>query len=330
MDAPKNTHLESHRRRRRTVFPGVLLLVAVTSILVVPSAGAADAAPDTVSEVAATAGSVPAPVTAPASGTATAPGPSAPTPAPAASTPAPLPSPASVAEPATGVVDRPAGSASGSAASQVVREPAHQAAEAVDAVAEGSSVTHVPIVEDSTRRGGEVAGSVVESVAEGTGTAEAPRDSQDPGAGTGTSRKGKAGPAPPSNRAGPPSPSPQPAGSALPLSIPQVEGDLLAPKTGSAVAFVYDARGAMGALVSAFSEDDAGRPPAGSRNAPPLPSPVGIAASSPLGGGSGSSILLLGLLAVFTLAAPRTLPRLLPAAARYRPARSICALERPG
>jgi hypothetical protein len=327
MDALENTHVESHRPRRRAVSTGALLLFVLTLTLALPSAGAAaTAAPDTASEVAATAGTVAEPVAAPPSSAAT-PSPSAPAPSPPpASVPVPAPSPAPVDKPTTDVVDRSLDSG-GSTTPQVVREPAHQAAAAVDAVAEDGSVSHVPIVEDAARHGGEVASSSLGTVAAGTGTSGAPQHSRDPNTGGPRSpAKGDTGPAPRSDLVG----SPPPARSALLWSIPQAELDLTAPGDTSFFTRILDLPGGTAAPTSTLPGDDAGRGPAGSPNAPSLPSPIGTAASSPLGGGFGSFVLLLGLLAVFALAAPKTPPGLLTAAVRYRPDPFICALERPG
>jgi hypothetical protein len=330
MDALENTHVESHRPRRWAVSTGALLLFVLTLTLPLPSAGAAATAPDTASEVAATAGTVAEPVAAPPSSAATAP-PSAPAPSPPPASvpvPVPAPSPAPVDKPTTDVIDRSLDSG-GSTIPQVVREPAHQAAAAVDAVAEDGSVSHVPIVEDAARHGGEVASSSLGTVAAGTGTSGAPQHSRSPITdGPRSPAKEDTGPAPRSDLVGPP--SPPPARSALLWVIPQAELDLTAPGDTSFFTRILDLPGGTAALTSTLPGDDAGRGTAGSPNAPSLPSPIGTAASSPLGGGFGSFVLLLGLLAVFARAAPKTPPGLLTAAVRYRPDPFICALERPG
>jgi hypothetical protein len=64
---------------------------------------------------------------------------------------------------------------------------------------------------------------------------------------------------------------------------------------------------------------------------PPFPSPdLGAVASSSAGGSFAPSLLLLGIVTLFLLAAPRVPPRLLADAGGHWPAAFACALERPG
>lgn len=334
MDASKNIPVEPHRPRGPFASPGVLLFLVLTTILAVPSAAAAaSSSPDAVAEVAAAAGPAAEPVTAPTPSAATPPPPSTAAPAPAAaSAPPPAPPPASVAKPATDAVDQSLDSTtSGSPASHVVRDSTGQATAAIDAAAESSSAAHVPIVEDSVRRAGATAASLADGATAGASTdAPPPHSSPAPDRMAG---ERQAGAAPHRDRVGPPSP-PRPASSAFAWELPRGEIHFFAPGDASAPFSLLAADSAQPASpssASALPADDVARVPAPSRNVPSPAPPVGAAVSSPLGGaGFTSFVLLLGLLAVFALAVPRTPARLLAARCRYRPAVFVCALERPG
>jgi hypothetical protein len=337
MEAQRNTPARSHRPPRRpTGFVVSLLLAVLAAILTAPTASAA---PEVASEVAAAAGSAAAPVTKSA--------PTATTPPPVeAPAPAPTPQPASVPEP-TATVDRSLSSNSSSAASKVVHESARQSTATADAVTggrssthvdavTGGSSTHIPVVDDATHRGGEVANSLTDDAAEATGTAAAPEDPPH-GAGVTDRPTGHraAGPAGRRGRAGPPPPtaSLRFAEETLALSSPVSQREVRPTPTGpgkaSGVPAAVDAPLATAAYVSIRS-GDAGQTRPAIPWRPPSPVPLAEAAASPVGGGFGFSLLLLGLTAAFTLAAPRSPPRLLAAGARYRPAPFICALDPPG
>jgi hypothetical protein len=327
MDAAKNIPAGSRRSPRRQIpFAGALLLFVLASILTAPNAGAA---PEVASEVAAAASSVAEPATAPQSVPTP---PPAPAPAPVAA-PTPQPTPTAVPEAAATVVEQTAGSGSG--ASHAVRGSAGQSAGAVEAVAGGGDITHVPIVEETTRRANAVASSAANAAAEGTKTDGAPQQSPS-ASGMDDRTKGKAATGPVGRRGQIGPPSPQLADDALAWSwsaSPPPSGAVhlfTSPKDASSLSFDAEILRATETSTS-MPPDKPGRvAPTVPRNAAPPAPLVDASASSGLGAGFGSSILLLGLLALFALAAPRTPPRLLAAGARYRPDPFICALERPG
>ncbi len=330
MDPSQDIRAEFHRPRRRAVVAGPLLLAALTSFLAVPNAGAALG---TAPEAAPVAGAATEEaVTASAS--------SAATPPPAA---APVPPP-SAAETPTAAVDRSLDSDSGAPAADVVpepvraavSEPAHQAVETVGAVAKDGNVNRVPIVGDVARRAGDEAGLLTESAAQGTRTDAAPRrPSSVPDSGNRTAGEGRGEPAPRSGRAGPPAAVPGPANGTLARPVPRQEILFVTSGDGSTLPFALeDGRRSLNVtVVTPPSSGDAPRSDPPSRNTPsPSPAPpVGAALASSLGGaGFAFSVLLLGLIATFALAAPRSPPRRLAAACRYRSALFVCALERPG
>jgi hypothetical protein len=259
-----------------------------------------------------------------------------------------------VAKPVANAVDRAPDSSSGAPASQVLAEPVRQAAETVDAVVRDSGVagvTHVPVVEDIARHAGAATSSLTDGATGVTKIDAAPRhpsplpDIGDQGAGDisiQTTGKGEAGPAPHEDWVGPPSPwlspSPSPRSANETIAQPFTRGGVrLAPTfRGASAALPFagaDLRLTLDASVSTLPGDDAGRTPAPARHTPtPVPPPLSAALSTPLGG-AGSAffvLLLLGLLAGFALAVPRTPARRLATGCKCRSALFVCALERPG
>jgi hypothetical protein len=213
-----------------------------------------------------------------------------------------------------------------------VRESAGRSVETVKVVAEASGASKVP-VEDTVRG----ASATVDSLANAAGEATKTDASALPAPGSHTGEeaavKRSEGPTPRHGRIGPPSTAPSPTDD-LALSVPRGETRLATPGHASAItaaAGAVDIHPATDQSSFEPSGDAAGATPMGSQRAPSLPPPpVGTAALPSSGGGFGSSLLVLGLLALFVLVAPRTPPRLLSAGARYRPVPFVCALERPG
>jgi hypothetical protein len=335
MDDQKRTLTRAHRPPQRpTAFSGALLIAVLTAILTAPGASAAAELPAeaVAAEVTAAAASVAEPA---------APPPSTSTPPPAqAPPPVPVPQPSSVTEPVSTVVNQ-LGSDSSSAASHVVREATDQGTAAVDVVAKSTGATHAPIVEDAVRRGGRAANSLVEAAAEQTkaaGTAQpSPRDR---GAGERSAAPAAAGAAGQESPVGLPSPPPpQPTGDAFswsrPLALVEIQMTTPGHAFGSPGAFGNHSapagvRWAGKASASTPPGDGEPKTPTVPPTPRPLAPPAEAAFSSTPGGGFGLSLFLLGVLAIFALAAPRSPPRFLSVGTRYRPTSFACALERPG
>ena len=334
MNAQQNNNLlKSVRSSRGTIFSGALLLAVLMTIFAAPAASAED----TISEVTAAAGNVTEPVTAAASAaSAAAPTDVAPPPAPTPP-PAPVVDPSAVTETVTSTVDHALGAdagGAGGAVSEVVRESAQRSAASVDrVVTQAAGTAQVPVVEDVVRGASATADSLASGTAEVTKTDGSRSSSPAPNSDAETTHERTDTSASPADRVEPPASAPAP-GSHFTLSAPRGKTHLAAPGNAAApapVAAAIDISSATNHPGPAPVGTDNGSAPVGSQGTPSFPpSPAGTAASPAPAGGFGSSLLLLGLLALVALAAPRTSRRLLSASASYRPAAFICALERPG
>jgi hypothetical protein len=302
-----------------------VLFAAFTAASIAPGASAAEP----VSEVAAAAGSTVETVTAPPPAPAPAPQPSA---APA---PAPAPTPAAVTEPVTATVERSLGSSSsGSAVSHVAGEATRQSTETVAAVAESSGAADAPIVRDLTRGAGAAASAVVATDAGDAGAAATPsHGSADPtGPGDRAADKRAARPAGHGGQIGPPAPPTATNTFALP-SPPQGIDLTAAPRhapDGTAIVPAGAAGEAADFLAPADRAEETGGNGAAAHEVPIAPPSLDASASPLSGSGFGPALILLGLLTLFVLLAPRTPARLLSAGRIHRSAPFICALERPG
>ncbi len=328
MDTPTHIPSESRlsTRGHLRAWAGALLLLASVWALAVPGFAVADP----VAEVTAATGSVTETVSAPTSNAApTSDAPAAapaPTPAPV---PSPTPQPASVTGAVTGAVDRSLGSGSGSPAASVVHDTTHRVTETVDAAAKTAAVTKVPLVEDNTRSASSAVHSLVDDHAEGAEEKIASQQSQTSGATTPNADEREAGATPRRGRVTSPPSTPHAADGAFSWSVPQAESGPSG-RAEATVAALHQAPNPI-ASTSAPSGGNAGPAPTPSPDVPPSPAPLGAAVSSAPGAGSTAFfVLLLGLLAVFALAAPKTLSPLSTNAAGCRPAEFVCALERPG
>jgi hypothetical protein len=215
-----------------------------------------------------------------------------------------------------------------------VRETAERGAETANTVTETSGANKVPIVDEAVRGVNATAHSLVKTATEAAKTEASAHPSPGPQTGEQTAGRRTEGLAPLDGRIGPPSPAPSPT-DPLALSAPRGEAPLVVADNASANTLTVGTAGAhprTNLLPSGLPSAGVEPTPAGSPgDVPSLPSPpVGTAASPSPGGGFGASFLLLGLLALFAWAAPRTPPRFLTTAAGYRPASVVCALERPG
>ena len=322
MDTVQNAHLRVSQASRRRLGS---ILALLSTLLLVPSARAADP----VSEVAAAGSAVVAAATTPAPSAE----PSATESAPPA--PAPAPNPAAEATAAAtgtvGATGRSLGSGPTAAVSQTVGETVDRGTAAVDAVTADSNV---PAVAETAHQTTEAVRSLAPSPRqpEAGDTPGQPSVSHQEAA-PAASEQGQGGPAPRRGQAGPaPRPRPESRTTFVP---PHTRG---APHPDSAAPARNLTLPSLAGIEPARASDTtAPRPLAGSGTAdrapagiPTAPPALGPTASSSPGTGFGPSLLLLALLPFFLLAVSRTAPRLLAAGGGYRPAPFICALERPG
>ena len=339
MDMPKHTPSELRRSTKGlSIRAGALLFLLSAWALTVPGFAAAA---DPVAEVAAAAGPVTETVSAPAPAPTSNAAPAsdapaaapAPTPSPAPTpTPSPAPRPASVTGTVTGAADRSLGS--GSPTSNVVNAATHQVAETVDAAAATAGVTEVPLAGDSARSAGSAVHSLVGETAEGVAGKAAPHQPHPSGAAAPNADGRETGAAPRRGQVtSPPSSTPHAANGAFSWAVPQAKlnpSERADTTVATLASGLHQAPGLV-ASTSTPNGGNAGPAPTRSPDVPSSPAPLGAAVSSAPGTGSTAFfILLLGLLAVFALAAPKALSPLLTNAVGCRPAEFVCALERPG